>query len=313
MTPEVRLDGRVAVVTGAGRGLGRSHAIALADRGAKVVVNDLGGTITGESSSPEPGADVVAEILSRGGEAVANADDVSLATGGQAVVERALKAFGRLDIVVANAGIAFPGRPFMDTSLDSVNRMLAVHLGGTYNVIRAAWPVLVEQGYGRVVTTGSSGGFYGQPGMPEYSAAKGAIMGFTASLAHESQRHGILVNCLAPAAMTRMSGDLDVDPATAAAIANLLRVELVSPAVVWLASDACTYNGRYIQAGGGRVARVLVGEGTGYWSQEPTPEQIVENEDTIMDSGPLTFHQTSMEWAGWLLEAGSKEQASPSA
>jgi NAD(P)-dependent dehydrogenase (short-subunit alcohol dehydrogenase family) len=293
------------VVTGAGRGLGRSHALALAARGAKVVVNDLGGTLTGESSSTQPGADVVAEILSDGGEAVARADDVSLADGGQAVVERGVDAFGRVDIVVTNAGIAFPDRPFAETDIDSMNRMLAVHLGGTYNVIRAAWPVLVDQGYGRIITTGSSGGFYGQPGMPEYSAAKGAIMGFTASLAQESQQHGILVNCLAPAAMTRMSGDLDVDPETAAAIADKLRVELVSPAVVWLASDACRCNGRYIQAGGGRAAWVLVGEGRGYWSQAPTPEQLAENEETIMDSGALTFHQTAMEWAGWLLEAGS--------
>jgi NAD(P)-dependent dehydrogenase (short-subunit alcohol dehydrogenase family) len=229
MSDELRLDGRVAIITGAGRGIGRAHALALASRGAQVLVNDLGGSVLGESSSIEPAQAVVEEIVAAGGHAVANGDNVSDASGARAVIDATRDAFGRLDIVVTNAGISYPQRPFAETTLESFDRILRVHVHGTWNMPHAAWPYLVEQGYGRIITTTSQAGFYGQPGSQEYSAAKGAIVGLTLSLAHESERNGIRVNGIAPAAFTRMVEDLDVDEQAMTALKQLLAPELVPP------------------------------------------------------------------------------------
>jgi len=311
LSEELRLDGQVAIVSGAGRGVGRAHALALAARGAKIVVNDLGGTVEGESSSTAPAAEVAQKVAAAGGDATANADDVSTPEGCAALVDAALSAYGRLDVVVANAGIAYPQRPFAETSAADFERMWRVHVGGTYNLLHVAWPHLVAQGYGRIVTTGSAGGFYGQPGSQEYSAAKGAIMGLTLSLAQESLEHGIRVNCLAPAAFTRMSSDLDVDEETAAMIRRLLDSALVSPAVVWLAHRSCPFNGGLFQAGAGRMARVSVGEPSGFWTTAPTPEELAAHASEIDSQDGVLFHEHAMAWAGWLITSGAQQAAEP--
>jgi NAD(P)-dependent dehydrogenase (short-subunit alcohol dehydrogenase family) len=307
MPDQLRLDDRVAVVTGAGRGIGRAHALALASRGAKVLVNDLGGSVLGESSSAEPAREVVQEIVSAGGEAIANCDDVSTPTGAEAVIAAALQEFDRVDIVVANAGISYPQRSFAETTFESFDRMLRVHAYGTFNVLHAVWPHLVEKRYGRIITTTSQAGLYGQPGSQEYSAAKGAIIGLTLSLAHESEQHGIRVNGVAPAAFTRMVEDLDVDDEAMAALKQLLAPELVSPTVVWLAHESCSVNGQFFEAGAGRTARAYIGEAQGHWASRPTPEDIVAHIDVVQSKEDLLYHADAMGFAAWMMEnAGSR-------
>jgi NAD(P)-dependent dehydrogenase (short-subunit alcohol dehydrogenase family) len=313
MSDELRLDGRVAVVTGSGRGIGRAHALALASRGAKVLVNDLGGSVLGGSSSPEPAHAVVEEIIQAGGEAVANSSDVSAPEGARAAIDAAREAFGSIDIVVANAGISYPQRPFAETTFESFDRMLHAHVYGTWNVLHAAWPYLAAQGYGRIVTTTSQAGFYGQPGSQEYSAAKGAIIGLTQSLAHESEQHGIRVNGIAPAAFTRMVEDLDVDEAAMTALKQLLAPELVAPTVLWLAHEGCPVNGQFFEAGAGRTARIYVSETQGHWASSPTPEDIATHADVVQSKENLLYHADAMAFAGWLMENAASRVAGAAA
>ena len=204
---EHRFDGRVAVVTGAGRGIGRAHALLLADRGASVVVNDLGGSMDGVGEDPGPAAAVAAEIVAAGGAAIADSSDVATTAGSQALVEAAVERFGRVDIVVNNAGI-IRWAGFPEADLDNLERHLAVHVAGSFNTTRAAWPHMVEQGYGRVVMT-TSAGLFGLPDNLSYATAKGAVIGLTRSLTTAGAAHGIKINLIAPAAMTRMAGRPD--------------------------------------------------------------------------------------------------------
>jgi NAD(P)-dependent dehydrogenase (short-subunit alcohol dehydrogenase family) len=197
-------EGRVAVVTGAGRGIGRAHALLLAERGASVVVNDLGGSMEGVGADSGPASVVAAEIAATGGAAVADTSDVASEAGAQALVDTAVARFGRLDILVNNAGIIrWAGFPEADA--DNLASHLAVHLGGSFNTARAAWPRMVEQGYGRIVMTTSSGVF-GLPTNLAYATAKAAVIGLTRSLNTAGAAHGIKINLIAPAAMTRMAG-----------------------------------------------------------------------------------------------------------
>ena len=229
--------GRVAVVTGAGRGIGRAHAKLLAERGANVVVNDLGGSMQGVGADAGPASSVAEEIVAAGGAAVADTSDVASAAGAQALVDTAVERLGRLDILVNNAGIIrWAGMPEVDE--DNLASHLAVHVGGSFNTARAAWPRMVEQGYGRIVMTTSSG-MFGLPNNLSYATAKAAVVGLTRSLTTAGAAHGIKVNLIAPAAMTRMAGA----PADDSSGATQMSPDLVAPMVAFLAHEACPVSG----------------------------------------------------------------------
>ena len=268
-------EGRVAVITGAGRGIGRAYALLLASRGARVVVNDLGGSIQGLGSDAGVAAAVAAEIAAAGGSAIADQNDVAAPSGAQALIDAAVDNFGRLDILVNNAGIIrWAGLP--DADLENLERHIAVHLLGSFNTTRAAWLHMVEQGYGRIVMTTSSG-IFGLPKNLSYAAAKGGVIGLTRSIATMSEAHGIKINLVAPAAMTRMAGP-DADPDdTSSPMAPVQ----VAPLVAFLAHEACPVNGELYAAGAGRFARIFIASTPGYVGPEATVEDVAEHWDEI--------------------------------
>ncbi|WP_211262289.1 SDR family NAD(P)-dependent oxidoreductase [Nitriliruptor alkaliphilus] len=271
MTTTIDLAGRVAVVTGAGGGLGRSHALALAARGADVVVNDLGVARDGSEAGQRAADAVVVEIEAAGGRAVANRDSVADPVGARAIVAAAVERFGRLDIVVNNAGI-LRDATLHKLAVDDLDAVLAVHLRGTVLVSRAALPVMREQGYGRFVHTASAAGLFGNFGQSNYGAAKAGIAGFSRTLALEGAKHGITSNAIAPMAQTRMTEEL-LGP-----LAGRLDPELVSPLVVFLCSDTCELTGETFTAGGGRYARVVTGFGAGWLAEgKVTPDDIADH------------------------------------
>jgi NAD(P)-dependent dehydrogenase (short-subunit alcohol dehydrogenase family) len=274
---EHRFEGRVAVVTGAGRGIGRAHARLLADRGARVVVNDLGGSREGVGADVEPATAAAAEIDAAGGVAIADNSDVATPAGAQSLVDAAVEQFGRIDILINNAGIIrWAGFPEADA--DNLARHLAVHVTGSFNTTRAAWPHMVEQGYGRIVMT-TSAGMFGLPDNLSYATAKGAVVGLTRSLTTAGAAHGIKVNLIAPAAMTRMAGQPGNEE-------NLqMSPELVAPMVAFLAHEACAVSGEIYAAGAGRFARIFIASTEGYVhsTTEPTIEDLAENWATIND------------------------------
>jgi NAD(P)-dependent dehydrogenase (short-subunit alcohol dehydrogenase family) len=285
-------EGRVAVVTGAGRGIGRAHARLLAERGARVVVNDLGGTMQGVGADAGPASGVVAEIVAAGGTAIADASDVSSASGAQTLVDTAVDRFGRLDILVNNAGIIkWAGMPDVDEA--NLASHLAVHVGGSFNTARAAWPGMVEQGYGRIVMTTSSG-MFGLPNNLSYATAKAAVVGLTRSLTTAGAPHGIKVNLIAPAAMTRMAGAA-VDDASGA---PQMAPELVAPMVAFLAHEACPVSGEIYAAGAGRFARIFIASTEGYVhpTAAPTVEDVAEHWATINDE---TGYYVPTDLIGW--------------
>jgi len=277
---EHRFDGRVAIVTGAGRGIGRAHALLLAERGASVVVNDLGGSMQGDGTDPGPASSVAAEIVASGGAAVADGNDVATAAGAQAVVDGAVERFGRVDILINNAGIIrWAGFPEADA--DNLAAHLAVHVGGSFNTTRAAWPHMVGQGYGRVVMTTSTG-LFGLPQNLSYATAKAAVIGLTRSLTTAGAAHGIKVNLIAPAAATRMAGQAadDEDPG-----ASPMSPDLVAPMVAFLAHEACSVSGEIYAAGAGRFARIFIASTRGYVHTTPAPtvEDVAESWVLIND------------------------------
>jgi NAD(P)-dependent dehydrogenase (short-subunit alcohol dehydrogenase family) len=295
----IDVDGRVAIVTGAGGGLGRSHALLLASRGAKVVVNDLGGTRAGEGAGSEMADAVVAEIGEAGGEAVANYDGVHSWDGGEAIVRSAIDAFGRVDIVVNNAGI-LRDSSFAKLEEEQLDAVVKVHLYGAFHVTRAAWPHLREQGYGRIVNTTSGSGLYGNFGQANYSAAKLGLVGLTRTLAIEGAKYGITANAIAPVAASRMTED--VMPAE---LLERLEPRYVSPLVVFLASEACTDTGRIYSVGGGYVARVAIVEGEGTtFDGVPTPEDVADAWGAVNRLGPGALECTAvMEQTGKIVQA----------
>jgi NAD(P)-dependent dehydrogenase (short-subunit alcohol dehydrogenase family) len=281
---ELRFDGRVAVVTGAGRGIGRAYALLLAERGASVIVNDLGGTMEGEGSDPGPASDVAAEIETAGGKAVADTNDVATDEGGRSLIASAVDAFGRIDIVVNNAGtIRWGGLPGAD--LDNLDSHLAVHVRGSFNTTRAAWSRMIDQGYGRIVLTTSSG-MFGLADNLGYATAKAALIGMAHSLSVAGLRHGIRVNLIAPNAWTRMgahpSDGLDTLDRPAP---SLMEPELVAPMACYLAHEACHVSGHIYLGGAGRFARMFVGVTEGYVTsgEHPTMEDVAANWDAIND------------------------------
>jgi NAD(P)-dependent dehydrogenase (short-subunit alcohol dehydrogenase family) len=274
---DLGFDGKVAIVTGAGGGLGRSHALELARRGARIVVNDLGGTVDGSGGGSEgPAAQVVKEIEALGGEAVANPDSVASAEGGAAIVANAIEAFGRIDIVVNNAGI-LRDKAFHNMTPDLVDPVIDVHLKGAFNVTRAAWTHFREQNYGRVINTSSNSGLWGNFGQSNYGAAKMGLVGLTKVLAVEGAKYGIKANAIAPVAFTRMTADL------MPGLEDKLKPEYVTPIVVFLAHEDCPVTGDVYSAGGGVVARYFVGLTPGYVNPGHTVEDIRDNFDQIRD------------------------------
>ena len=251
---EYTFDGRVAVVTGAGRGIGRAYALLLADAGARVVVNDLGGGMEGDGADAEPASTVAAEIAAAGGVAVADTNDVATAAGAQALVDAAVGRFGRVDILINNAGI-IRWASFPEADADNLARHLAVHVAGSFNTTRSAWPHMVEQGYGRVVMT-TSAGIFGLRANLSYATAKGGVIGLTRSLATEGAAHGITVNAIAPAAFTRMAGPGPDIPE--------MSPDLVAPMVAFLAHEDCPVSGEIYAAGAGRFARMFIASTDGY-------------------------------------------------
>jgi NAD(P)-dependent dehydrogenase (short-subunit alcohol dehydrogenase family) len=253
----VSLVGRVAIVTGAGRGLGRAHAMLLAALGARVVVNDLGGDMAAHHGSSEAADGVVDEIRAAGGDAIASYHSVADPEAARALVALALEAFGSLDVVVNNAG-TFGGGPFEQTSMEDFRELVGVHLFGAANVMHAAWPILKARRYGRAVLTVSSAGMWGMETSQAYSAAKAGVMGLGRSLAHEGAAHGIKVNLIAPGAKTRASEALFGGKA-----AHTWRPELVSPAVGYLCSEECRHTGAIFAALAGQYARIEVVQAVG--------------------------------------------------
>jgi NAD(P)-dependent dehydrogenase (short-subunit alcohol dehydrogenase family) len=261
----IRFDGRVAIVTGAGSGLGRSHALMLAARGAKVVVNDLGGAVDGTGQSKAAADRVVAEIAAAGGEALANYESVTDPAGAARMVAAATDRFGRLDILVNNAG-TLRDKTFAKMDLADFRAVIDVHLMGSANCTAAAWPHMRERNYGRVVMTSSGAGLYGNFGQSNYGAAKMALVGLMNVLKLEGARNGILVNTVAPIAATRMTAELMPKHAL-----PYLKPELVSAAVAYLCSETCQASGDVISAGAGYFARAQMMEGEGVFFDPDAP------------------------------------------
>src|SRR5262245_42975395 len=275
----IDFSGQVVIVTGAGRGLGRLFALDLARRGAAVVVNDLGGSMSGSGADSGVADQVVTEIEQAGGVAVASHDSVASPAGGQAIVDAAVDRFGRLDALVSNAGI-FQTVPFDELSADDWRRMLNVHLDGSFYVSQPAFRVMKAQRYGRFVFISSSAGIFGQPLTAHYAAAKGGILGLTNVIAIEGAQHGIVANTVLPFGYSRMVYETVPDPDQLLAESAFLRAiepELVVPMVVFLASRACTLTHQSFSAGGGRYARVFAGLAEGWLAErgsDPTADDV---------------------------------------
>ena len=267
-------DGKVAIITGAGGGLGRQHALMMAKRGALIVVNDLGGSIDGVGSNDSAAQIVVDEIKAIGGEAVADHNTVATPEGGQAIVQTAIDTYGRVDIVINNAGI-LRDKAVHNMTPDLLNPVIDVHLKGAFYVTQPAFVHMREQGYGRIISTSSAAGVFGNFGQTNYGAAKMGLVGFTRVLGVEGARFNIKANAIAPLAMTRMTEDI------LGALKDKLAPELVSPLVAFLAHEECPVSGQLFSVGGGRVAHVFLGETNGYYSPTLTPEDVQNNWETI--------------------------------
>jgi len=279
---DMRFDGRVAIITGAGGGLGRAHALELARRGASVVVNDLGGAVDGSGASTSAAQRVVEEITAAGGTAVANGDSVATAEGGEAIVRAAVTAFGRVDVVVNNAGI-LRDKAFHKMDAAMVDAVLDVHLKGAFFVSLPAFRLMREQGYGRIISTSSASGLFGNFGQANYGAAKAGLAGLTRVLSIEGEGRGIKVNAIAPIANTRMTQDLLGE------LAERVQPETVSPLVAYLAHEDCAVNGHVYSVAGGRVARIVVAETDGVVLGENTAEAVRDRIDAV-DDVTGTFH-----------------------
>lgn len=291
----MRFDDRVAVITGAGGGLGLQYALLLASRGARVVVNDTGGSVTGSGTNLDAATAAVEEIRRHGGEAVADTHSVATPEGGQAIIDTAMDAWGRVDVVINNAGIVRDA-PFEDMTADRLDPLMDVHLKGAFNVSRPAWKVMGEHGYGRIVNTCSAAGLLGAEQMSNYGAAKTGLVGLTRVLAAEGAERSIKVNAIAPIAYTRMlaqSVEAAGQPADAAAKAVLddlvaqylqkLDPGLVAPVAAFLTHQDCPVSGEIYTVGAGHVARFFIGRTKGFYSSALSVEQVRDHLDEIRD------------------------------
>ncbi len=282
---EIRLDGRVAVITGAGGGLGKTYALEFARRGAKVVVNDLGGRADGSGAGHSMADVCVEEIRAAGGSAVANYDSVSTPEGGAAIIQSAVDAFGRVDIVVNNAGI-LRDKSFLKLEPQDLDAVLKVHLEGAFYVSQPAFRLMKDQGYGRIVFTSSAAGIFGNFGQTNYGAAKMGLVGLMHVLAVEGAKYGIRCNAIAPTARTRMTEDL-LGP-----LAESLAPETVTPLVVYLCSEESELTHEVYSVGGGRFARVFVGLTRGWLAGKAkvaSAEEVRDHIDQIRDPEGYTI------------------------
>ena len=274
----IRFDGRVAIVTGAGGGLGRQHALALAVRGARVMVNDLGGTLDGAGGTPKAAQAVVDEIRAAGGEAIASGASVTDAAAVQAMVDETMKTWGRVDILVNNAGI-LRDKSFTKMALDDFRVVVEVHLMGAFNCTKAVWDIMKAQNHGRIVMTTSSSGLYGNFGQSNYGAAKMALVGLMQTLSIEGAKNNIRVNCLAPTAATRMTQDLMPE-----AVLDLLKPEAVTPGLLALVSDdAPTRVILCAGAGAFERAHITLTQGVFLGLPDDAAEQVTANLGALSD------------------------------
>ncbi len=297
---DLRFDEQVAVITGAGGGLGKQYALLLASRGARVVVNDIGGLVTGEGSNSEAADAAAAEIRDLGGEAIADSHSVTSPEGGEAIIDTALRAWGRVDILINNAGIVGDA-PFEEMTADRFEPLLDVHLRGAFHVTRPAWKVMRDQGYGRILNTCSAAGILGSNGMSNYGSAKTGLIGLTRVLAAESANQNIKVNAIAPIAYTRMlehsvAGVEQPDgPAAQAVLDDLvsqylkkLDPALVAPVAAFLTHRDCPVSGEIYTVGAGHVSRFFIGRTKGFYSPALSIEDVRDHLDTIRDEAGYT-------------------------
>ncbi|MGE0880755.1 MAG: SDR family NAD(P)-dependent oxidoreductase [Acidimicrobiia bacterium] len=311
MAARISLDGRVAIVTGAGNGLGRAHALELGRRGASVVVNDLGGWVDGSGASHQAADQVVAEIVAAGGKAVANYDTVATREGGAAIVATAIEGFGQLDVVVNNAGI-LRNEEFQNMTDDQLMGVVNTHFLGAYYVSQPAFAAMIPRNYGRFVFTSSGSGLFGLRNQANYCGSKAGIMGLSSAIALEGRRYGILSNAIAPVASTRIVAGMraddigpddtthhDDDPGPDVVLPS--DPEFVSPMVAYLASEACTETQQVYSCSQGRFARVFVGATRGWYGPRDRPataEDIVDHLDEIRDRADYQIPITVIDEAG---------------
>ena len=290
---DIRFDGKVAIVTGAGGGLGRQHALELARRGAKVVVNDLGGSVDGSGGSSAAADAVVAEIKAAGGEAISNGSSVTDDAGVALMIKQAMDTWGRIDILIANAGI-LRDKSFSKMELADFELVVNVHLMGTVKPVKAVWEIMKEQNYGRIVVTTSSSGMYGNFGQSNYGAAKLGIIGFMNTIKLEGQKNNIHINAISPVAATRMTENL-----MPAEVLERLKPEYVTPGVVYLASDEAP-NGAILTAGAGAFALSRIYETEGVYLGEGglSVEEVRDNWAKIADPAGQQAYVTGGEQSG---------------
>ncbi len=281
---ELRFDGRVAVITGGGRGLGREYALLLAARGARVLINDNGSALDGSGGDAGPAQALVDEIKAAGGEAVANTDSVATPEGGKAIIEAALDNFGKVDILIHSAGNS-RFCPLETLSHEEFRSVVDIHLLGGFNVVQPCFPLMMKAGYGRVVLTGSIGGIYTMPTVAPYAVSKSGMIGLNQAIAIEGADRGIKSNIILPGASTRMVEGVDTTGFPP------MGPELVAPVVGWLAHEACSISGEMIISAAGRVARAFITESEGVYQADWTIEKMAARIDEIRDpSRKWTFH-----------------------
>jgi NAD(P)-dependent dehydrogenase (short-subunit alcohol dehydrogenase family) len=280
---ELRFDGRVAVITGAGRGLGRAYALLLASRGAKIVVNDPGGSMRGEGTDAGPAEQVAQEIRKSGGEAVACTESVATPEGGGAIIQSALDQFGRIDILIHNAGNV-RAASLKDMTQADFDAVLDVHLRGAFHVVRPAFPLMCKAGYGRIVLTSSIGGLYGNHHVANYGVAKAGLIGLSNVVALEGAAEGVKCNVIVPGAVTRMAEGIDISAYPP------MTPELVAPVVGWLAHESCSITAEMLISIAGRVARAVIAESPGVYRSNWSIEEVAKEIEAIrkMDE-PVVF------------------------